>query len=676
MRDFDLPSGDYGRDLTDGKHVVFRRGESEPLRQVEDEDRTIEFIASTDGIKRDGNRVRNDGWDFSNFEKNPVFLWGHDQGGGDKPPLPPIGSISEYWVEEVDGADSGITSQLKIRVRFATHDLAETVFQLYRQGHLRAVSIGWTPLEYEPILDGEGVQVGWDFIRSELLEVSAVPVPADPDALMVAAASGVLPQDQIGAFARAMRSSHAGAYWLDSRSATDDDNQNSEERTDVEDKTRAVEWEQAGEIIDGLEAEIDRLGEAIEAGDREAIEKCVAMTESLIEKHEEFLHAVYDEFLSAEDEDAMEDEDEDEMRLLAVLRDRLTEVLEADAALQKREYDPAMLDAARSLLADLRGDVARLIDAHAAEDAAAMALEIGHAMERLGDLEVILGAIYAEFLFDDEQPEEEETPAEEEAPAEEEVEEETLDALVAELDALIARTQSRAVVASEDAETANLARVSDGAVNLTSDWEMTPADEDAILGDPENPDWEAYASAHLGRETDAAEETKGHYKYPVAKLQDGEMVLFVSALRAVRSFAAREGAQGVFDAAGRIMEAIKADLMAEEETPVEEASRANHARIGAKISGARGAKIYEAREMCRGACRILDEVLAEATMGEDEEERTLDDETLLQRLGDLAVELGVPTEADLLARISELAETLNDRPTSPEEFAEKLLAAK
>lgn len=63
-------------------------------------------------------------------------------------------------------------------------------------------------------------------------------------------------------------------------------------------------------------------------------------------------------------------------------------------------------------------------------------------------------------------------------------------------------------------------------------------------------------------------------------------------------------------------------------------------------------------------------------MGEDEEERTLDDETLLQRLGDLAVELGVPTEADLLARISELAETLNDRPTSPEEFAEKLLAAK
>ena len=223
----DTPTGDYGRDLTEKKRVLFRRGASAAHRRIdEDEDRTLEFVASTDGIKRDGNRVRNDGWDFTNFKKNPVFLWGHDSGGGDSAPLPPIGSVIDFWTEGTEQSAGGLNgdkpgskggSRLMIRVKFATHELAETVFQLYLQGHLRAVSIGWTPIEYEAMLDEEGVQVGWDFMKNELLEVSAVPVPSDPDALMTAAASGVLPENQLGAFARAVRTSQADAYVLDDR---------------------------------------------------------------------------------------------------------------------------------------------------------------------------------------------------------------------------------------------------------------------------------------------------------------------------------------------------------------------------------------------------------------------------------------------------------------------------
>jgi hypothetical protein len=686
---FDTPSGDYSRDLTDGKHILFRRGESEPHRELEDEARTIEFIASTDGTKRDGNRVRNDGWDFSNFRKNPVFLWGHDQGGGDSPPLPPIGSIQEYWIEEMSDGEAGglggeVTSRLMIRVKFAEHELAQTVYDLYRQGHLRAVSIGWTPLEYEPILDADGAQVGWDFIRSELLEVSAVPIPSDPDALMTAAASGVLPQGQLGEFARAVRSSQAGAYWLDSRAMD-----NEARETPVENaETREINWDDGERVLKGLEDEIDKLAAAIETQDKAAIENCVAMTEKLIEEHEAFLHAVYDEHL-AEDEPTEDEptQDDEELRLLQEMADRLRDLAEVTGTEvpQAREYGPEMLDALRNLIGDLRGDMAKLKEAAMANDTGAMALEIGHAMERLGDIESILAAIYSEFIFEDEETEEAPAPeseeTEEEVAEEEEQLEAGLDDLVASLDELIAGKQTRQVVASQDAESSNLTRVSDGHVNLAGAWELTASDENAILGDPENPDWATYGSAHLGRETDAPEDTKAHYKYPIAKIQDGELVVYVAALRAVRSYASREGAEGVFEAAGRIIEAVKATLMDPEETGDEEAAVtvAAPTRIGKKVSKTRADQLAEAREMADGVCRILDGVLAESSKYDDDDKdkdsRGFDDEALLSRLGELAAELGVPTESDLIARISDLAETLSANPDTPEEFAEKMLAA-
>jgi hypothetical protein len=684
---FDTPSGDYSRDLEAGKHLIFRRGESEDHRLLDDDDRTIEFVASTDGIKRDGNRVRNDGWDFSNFAKNPVFLWGHDQGGGDLPPLPPIGSIQEYWVEDVDGAAGGmrgeITSRLMIRVKFAEHELAETVFNLYLQGHLRAVSIGWTPLEYEPILDDDGVQVGWDFVRSELLEISAVPVPSDPDALITAAATGVLPQGQLGQFAKALRSSRAGAYWLDGQAR---DNEAGE--TPVENvETREIDWQDGERVLKGLEDEIDKLAEAIERQDKETIENCVAQTEKLIEEHESFLHAVYDEHLAEDEptEDELTDDeltDDEELRLFQEIRDRLrdlVEVTEAEAS-QAREYGPEMLDALRNLIGDLRGDMVKLKDAVTANDTRAIALEIGHAMERLGDIESILSSIYSEFIFEDdgdEAPAEEPEDTEEEVVVEEEEVEATFDELVASLDELISRQQSREVVANEASEAANLGRVADGHVNLSGAWEMTANDENAILGDPENPDWKAYASAHLGRETDAPEDTKGHYKYPIAKLQDGDLVVYVAALRAVRSYASSGGAEGVFEAAGRIIEAVKASLMDDDqaEEAVAEATVELPTRIGKKVSTTRAVQLAEAREMANGVCRILDGILADASSHEDEDSRDIDDEALLMRLGELATELGVPTEADLISRITDLADTLAAKPDTPEEFAEKLLAA-
>lgn len=93
-----------------------------------------------------------------------------------------------------------------------------------------------------------------------------------------------------------------------------------------------------------------------------------------------------------------------------------------------------------------------------------------------------------------------------------------------------------------------------GAIDDTSAWEWTADDENSILGDP--PDWDEYQRWHLGRDEEAAEDTKAAWKYPFGK--DGK--IFIAALRAIRSRAAQNDATSVFDAAGRLLELAKAKV--------------------------------------------------------------------------------------------------------------------
>lgn len=133
-------------------------------------DRTIEFVASTDGVDRYGEIVAQD-WNLDAFQKNPVFLWAH------KRDELPIGSVDATKIE---------SGKLIARVRFAGADVnprAEQVYQAYKQGFMRAVSVGFMPSDARVELH-DGVEV---FVLSgnELRELSAVPVPGNADALML-----------------------------------------------------------------------------------------------------------------------------------------------------------------------------------------------------------------------------------------------------------------------------------------------------------------------------------------------------------------------------------------------------------------------------------------------------------------------------------------------------------
>ncbi len=632
--DLEKPSGDYARDLRDGKRVLFRRGADSEARAEDADDRVLEFVASTDGVKRDGNRVRNEGWNFDNFAKNPVFLWGHDSGGGDTPPLPPIGSVIRYWVE--DGPDGG--TRLMIRVKFAEHELAETVYRLYQQGHLRAVSIGWAPLEYEPILDAEGAQIGWDFLRNELLEVSAVPVPSDPDALMIAAASGSLPQEQMGAFARALRTRDQGCYVLDHR-ALDGPGLPAEEQD------REVDFDAGRQFVEALTEEVARLWEAIQAEDREKINECVKQTEAIIQAVEQMLHAVVDEVFE-DDEPEIEQGPSDE---------------EVEAA---RGFDEHAYETLVAVIADLGAALSMVEAAVADADPGEVAEHIGHAMRRVGQIEAVLAGVYRDYLY--EADEEEEAP--EEAPAEDEVmPDEEEDDLVAAIEALIERqVEAAGVTVSPEAEERALALIEDGRVNLVAGWQFDRSDAEAILGREDAPDWDLYAAAHLGRR-DADEQADG-YCYPVAKVQDGELVLYVAALRVARFASSRSGDAEVFEAAGRILEALRDHLEAGEAA---RQATVPARRVGKAISKARGSRLYEVREMADRMCRMLDEVLEEGGWDKDDEDRAGEAE-LLARISGLAEEFGLGDERALLDRIADLERRLAPRST-PEDLAEAIL---
>ena len=160
------------------------------LRSVDEKARTIEFVASTEAPDRYKDVLRVSGWQTKNYMKNPVVLWAHQSD------QPPIGKTLSIRTEAAPAA-------LVQVVEFATKEtsaFADQVFQLYRQKFLNAVSVGFRPLEPpEMIMDETGSWTGgFEFTSMELLELSAVPIPANPQAIARAIDGGLITVADVG----------------------------------------------------------------------------------------------------------------------------------------------------------------------------------------------------------------------------------------------------------------------------------------------------------------------------------------------------------------------------------------------------------------------------------------------------------------------------------------------
>jgi hypothetical protein len=124
----------------------------------------LSIIAATEGRKGDGLNLTMKGAELGRFESNPVVGYGHSYWGRDGLP---IGRADKTWI---DG------DKLRMDIVFDQDDeFAVKVERKYRARMMNAFSIGFDVWN----LDDSGTPEGW-----ELFEVSAVPLPMDPNAIV------------------------------------------------------------------------------------------------------------------------------------------------------------------------------------------------------------------------------------------------------------------------------------------------------------------------------------------------------------------------------------------------------------------------------------------------------------------------------------------------------------
>ncbi len=145
----------------------------------------IKLAASTTSVARDGGVVPLAAWEnggLRNFEANPVIQFAHDY---HEPPIARSvfnelsrehGAMMQYWEFHEE------------------NELSRLMRALYERGFMRAASVGFIIHEIHFPSDeeiaaiqkqtGSDEDIWWVAVRAELLETSAVPVPADPRALV------------------------------------------------------------------------------------------------------------------------------------------------------------------------------------------------------------------------------------------------------------------------------------------------------------------------------------------------------------------------------------------------------------------------------------------------------------------------------------------------------------
>lgn len=152
-------------------------------KSVDGDESVLRFVGSDASVDRAGEIMTLTGWKIENFVKNAVFLWAHQY---DKTP------IGKSIRTEV--TDQGLEFFIKF-VPKEVDPFAEKVRLLYKDGYLNAVSVGFIPLKTNPNPDGT-----LSITEKELLELSAVPVPCNPNALQNAFQKGIIDAEDMKRF--------------------------------------------------------------------------------------------------------------------------------------------------------------------------------------------------------------------------------------------------------------------------------------------------------------------------------------------------------------------------------------------------------------------------------------------------------------------------------------------
>ena len=154
------------------------------VKAEELEERTVRFKISSEVVDRDGDILIAKGCNFENFRKNPQFLGFHNYHEY------PLG-IPKNWGVDGDAVYCDVyfptIEELSTDKESASEKakLVDFTYHCYKTGMLNAVSVGFIATDAEP----NNATGGFIVKNWELLEFSAVTVPANQDAIAQAVKS-------------------------------------------------------------------------------------------------------------------------------------------------------------------------------------------------------------------------------------------------------------------------------------------------------------------------------------------------------------------------------------------------------------------------------------------------------------------------------------------------------
>lgn len=158
-------------------NVSYRSVASE-IRKKNEDTRTVTFVASDDSVDSAGTVLNQENWDLRRFNTNGIIGYQHKVYGGWDDTDNPDNVIGKGYAYVED-------KKLMVDITFEPAEinpLAEKIYQKIMFGSLRAVSVGFLPIGRGRFGEGADAETYY-FAGQELLEVSVVNIPANPNAL-------------------------------------------------------------------------------------------------------------------------------------------------------------------------------------------------------------------------------------------------------------------------------------------------------------------------------------------------------------------------------------------------------------------------------------------------------------------------------------------------------------
>lgn len=170
---------------------LLRREVAVECRVINQEERSVEIIASTETLDSHGDIVKQH-WDLSRFKKNGPILWNHNIhessrfsfGGAVRPEdTMPVGKGENARVE----SGQLICKAVLVKGTAEEEPLVDKLWRRIQQGVIKAVSVGFRPGDITRILKADGntdhFEIGSPERPNELAEISFVPMGSNPEAV-------------------------------------------------------------------------------------------------------------------------------------------------------------------------------------------------------------------------------------------------------------------------------------------------------------------------------------------------------------------------------------------------------------------------------------------------------------------------------------------------------------